>query len=119
MHCDIRAKNILITNNETAKLANFKLNRLDTSNKQKTNLDHIRYCAPELLRRDQYQYNHKCEVYSFGILLWEIAEARIPYEGHDILKIINLVCKEKYLLRFSENNRISENFKKLTLDGML
>ncbi|PKK55758.1 kinase-like protein, partial [Rhizophagus irregularis] len=77
VHRDVRAKNILITLHETAKLANFKFSRslFTSTSKQSQNLERVRYCAPELLERaHNFKYDHKCEVYSFGILLWEIAE---------------------------------------------
>ncbi|PKB98024.1 hypothetical protein RhiirA5_466140, partial [Rhizophagus irregularis] len=79
LHRDIRAENILITFNETAKLANFNsIAALSPSHK----LDRIRYCAPELMKRSPYvKYDNRCEVFSFGILLWEIAEKRFPHQG--------------------------------------
>ncbi|PKY59331.1 hypothetical protein RhiirA4_481980 [Rhizophagus irregularis] len=51
--------------------------------------ENVRYSAPEMLRRritgekiDKYsiKYDTKSEIYSFGILLWEIAERKLPYE---------------------------------------
>jgi serine/threonine protein kinase len=53
LHRDIRAENILITHNKTAKLANFKSSRslnADTL-RQSQILKQVRYCAPELLER--------------------------------------------------------------------
>ncbi|RIA79833.1 hypothetical protein C1645_793701, partial [Glomus cerebriforme] len=48
------------------------------------------------------KYNTKCEVYSFGILLWEIAECRYPYEQfEDILELTKKVVsgyREKFTL---------------------
>ena len=70
-------------------------------------------------RAPNFKYDHKCEVYSFGILLWEIAEEKIPYEGYsDILTITDLVRNQKYRESFSENSEMPEEFKKLALDGM-
>ena len=123
MHRDIRAENILITLNETAKLANFKLSRYLTAVtlNQGQSLERVRYCAPELLERTpDYKYDQKCEVYSFGILLWEIAEERIPYQGNDdILAITELVRTKMYREPFSENSPMPEKYKKLEIDGML
>jgi len=94
---------------------------------QDTNLERVRYCAPELLKRDlnfnmlalNSKYDHSCEVYSFGILLWEIAEGKIPYKDYnDIMSIIELVRHEKYREPFSENSEIPEEFKTLTFNGM-
>ncbi|RGB40060.1 hypothetical protein C1646_753752 [Rhizophagus diaphanus] len=78
------AENVLITLDNTAKLTNFKLSRsykADTMN-QGHNLEQIRNWAPEILERTSgFKYNNKCEVYSFGILLWKISEEKTPYEN--------------------------------------
>ncbi|PKY56907.1 kinase-like protein [Rhizophagus irregularis] len=121
-HHDIRAENILITLHEAAKLANFKLSRYITAKslEQSQNSERVRYCAPELLERTHnFKYDHKCEVYSFGILLWEIAEERIPYEQYrDIVKITDLVCNHKYRESFSRDSRMPLSFTSLALKGM-
>ena len=122
MHRDIRAENILITLNETAKLANFKLSRYLTAAtlNQSQNLERVRYCAPELLdRAPNYKYDQRCEVYSFGILLWEIAEMRTPYQDYeDFVILAEDICEKNYREPFSELSEMPENFKKLAVDGM-
>ncbi|GBC04282.1 hypothetical protein RclHR1_00560009 [Rhizophagus clarus] len=121
LHRDIRAENVIITLNETAKLASFKLSRSlnAVTLKQDQNLERARYCAPELLERNSnIKYDYKCEVYSFGILLWEIAEEKIPYKNYkDIIEIVNLVS-EKYRESFSENSQMPEKFKNLALNAV-
>jgi hypothetical protein len=70
------------------------------------------------MRNSNIEYDYKCEVYSFGILLWEIAEEKTPYENYkDVKEIVNLVC-EKYREPFSENSQMPENFKNLVFNGM-
>jgi len=39
----------------------------------------LRYMAPEIA--DSRPYNHKADVYSFGIILWEIVAYKKPYDG--------------------------------------
>ncbi|PKK59253.1 kinase-like protein [Rhizophagus irregularis] len=118
-HRDIRAENILITLNETAKLANFKLIRYRHGGHANPNLDQIRYRAPELLERANYKYDQRCEVYSFGILLWEIAEERIPYQdNNNILDITDEVRNKMYREPFSENSQMPEEFKQLEIEGI-
>ncbi|PKY30539.1 kinase-like protein [Rhizophagus irregularis] len=121
LHRDIRAENVLITNNNTAKLTNFKSSRsykADTQN-QDNNLEQMRYCAPEILQRTSgFKYNNKCEVYSFGILLWEISEEKTPYENHDDFVEITKLVLEKHRESFSENNQMPDEFKNLALDAV-
>jgi serine/threonine protein kinase len=86
---------------------------------QSQNLERVRYCAPELLERDpNYKYDQRCEVYSFGILLWEIAEERIPYKDEDILDITDKVHNKMYREPFSEDSQMPKEFKQLEIEGM-
>src|SRR5438034_5561825 len=97
VHRDIRSENIVITDHEVAKITNFKLSRgfNESTANVNTGKEGVRYSAPEMLRRGitgegaeksgnkikcDTKYDTKCEVYSFGILLWEIAECKLPYE---------------------------------------
>ncbi|CAB4477593.1 kinase-like protein [Rhizophagus irregularis] len=93
VHRDIKFENILITHHDIAKITNFNFSRRfdDAAVYNAMPKENVRYSAPEMLRReitgekekkDKYsiKYDTKCEVYSFGILLWEIAERKIPYE---------------------------------------
>jgi len=41
----------------------------------------LRYMAPEVANRKPY--NHKVDVYSFGIILWELFACRKPFENMD------------------------------------
>ncbi|CAG8759313.1 254_t:CDS:2, partial [Ambispora leptoticha] len=105
IHRDIRSENILITHHETAKIANFYLSRHfydDTKNLEATQ-DTVRYAAPEILRKRDSKYTTKCEIFSFGILLWELAEERTPYAQYsDLIEIKELVVDKKYRERIQK-----------------
>ncbi|RIB10199.1 kinase-like domain-containing protein [Gigaspora rosea] len=107
-HNDIRSDNILITNdnnNKRAKIAYFGLSRefADATRNIGIDIQKIRYMAPEKLLDSKYKkYDIKCEVYSLGMLLWEIAELKTPYEDEiDISKIYNKITKEQCREKFS------------------
>ncbi|RHZ61614.1 hypothetical protein Glove_346g17 [Diversispora epigaea] len=91
-HHDLRGANILVNKNHKVKIANFGLSRTFTEvtrNIQKTNLDLVRYMAPEKLQNDKkHDYDVKCEIYSFGALLWEIAEEKRPFDTVTDFQII-------------------------------
>ncbi|CAI2165932.1 2504_t:CDS:2 [Funneliformis geosporum] len=133
VHRDIRSENIVITYNDVAKITNFKFSRdhnAATSNLS-ANKETIVYTAPELLKRitevaeqnenkkriaddeAKKKYDTKCEVYSFGILLWEIAECRVPYDGiSDFLEITKLVISG-HREPFTPGIDIPEKYKSL------
>ncbi|RGB42064.1 kinase-like domain-containing protein [Rhizophagus diaphanus] len=111
IHRDIRSENIVITEHEIAKITKFKFNRRPNVTGNLTiGTDVIRYSAPEMLRRgitgekDKYyiKSDTKCEVYSFGILLWEIAECKLPYEQYeDFMEIARKIVggyREKFTI---------------------
>ncbi|KAF0508857.1 kinase-like protein [Gigaspora margarita] len=115
VHRDIRPENILIMADETAKITNFSFSRhfKDETRKLAVSLQTVRYSAPEMLCRNNNKYNTKCEVYSFGILLWELAEQRIPYEDlNDIMEIKNSIGADPEF-----RPTLTEMFK--TLKGLL
>jgi serine/threonine protein kinase len=39
----------------------------------------LRYMAPEVA--EDLPYNHKADVYSFGVILWELNSGKKPFEG--------------------------------------
>ncbi|GBC13887.2 kinase-like domain-containing protein [Rhizophagus irregularis DAOM 181602=DAOM 197198] len=121
VHRDVRAENILITASETAKIANFKSSRLiaQETRKQSAILETVRYLAPEMLGQRTVKYTTRCEVYSFGILIWEIAEQKTPYEKYnDILKITDLVVKQKYREPFSLGTGLPKKYQEIAKEAV-
>ncbi|CAG8459165.1 2848_t:CDS:2 [Gigaspora margarita] len=116
LHHDIRGANILINKDHKAKIANFGLSRRfgDITRNIQVNLENVRYMAPEKLEHgDKKRYNVKCEIYSLGALLWEIAEEEIPYTrlGIDLQTIRDKVVKEKYREPFSSTMCHDRDFR--------
>jgi hypothetical protein len=71
-----------------------------------------------MLGQRTVKYTTRCEVYSFGILLWEIAEQKTPYEKYnDILKITDLVVKQKYREPFSLGSGLPKKYQEIAKEG--
>ncbi|VDN20881.1 unnamed protein product, partial [Dibothriocephalus latus] len=74
-HGDLSARNIILTDDFHAKLCDFGLARsYDDSPKEKVSPDcglPIRWAAPELLTNPPVRHP-KSDVWSFGLLLWEL-----------------------------------------------
>src|SRR5438045_4376433 len=63
------------------------------------------------------KYDTKCEVYSFGILLWEIAECKIPYsQFDDFMELTNKVM-EGYREPFTDTG-IPDSYKNLVNEAV-
>ncbi|GBC02944.1 hypothetical protein RclHR1_00490030 [Rhizophagus clarus] len=101
-HHDLKCSNIMVTEKHVAKLSNFNLSRdkdgISTSAGIQI-LENSRWLAPEKLKDNNYRYDHKCEIFSFGMLLWELTFEKKPYEDLNLEKIPNYVInggREKF-----------------------
>ena len=83
IHCDLRAENILVGEYNIVKIANFHFARHLNGNKYYYFMKGgtcfaIRWTAPEGI--NFYQLSIKSDVWSFGILLWElVTKGSLPY----------------------------------------
>ncbi|PKC04957.1 kinase-like protein, partial [Rhizophagus irregularis] len=102
LHHDIRCENILITENLEPKISNFEYTyalQANTSDiRQITQI--IRWLAPEKMNSKKGEegnvpYTIQCEIFSFGMLLWELAFQKVPYIDMEISEIQNHVLSGK------------------------
>jgi len=78
-HRDVKTENMLLDKQRHVKIADFGVARVEASNPKDMTGDTGTpgYMAPEIL--DGKPYNKKCDVYSFGICLWEVYCCDMPY----------------------------------------
>ncbi|PON38728.1 Serine/threonine protein kinase [Parasponia andersonii] len=80
LHFDIKPHNILLDENFTPKVSDFGLARLCPLENSIVSLTAVRgtigYIAPELFYKNIGGVSHKADVYSFGMLLMEMASKR-------------------------------------------
>ncbi|KAJ5071038.1 serine/threonine-protein kinase tnni3k-related [Anaeramoeba ignava] len=112
LHRDLKSSNILVTNDNRLKIADFGLARYgpDDSKLEKemtTNVGTYLWMAPEILRGDT-NYSSKIDVYSYGILLWEIIARDLPFR-EELTTIPGFDLKHQILSKNSKPKRISEN----------
>jgi len=88
IHGDIKAQNVLVDSKFRAKLTDFGL-----SQKKAMGLatGTPLWMAPELLRRETSN-TAASDVYSFGIVLYEVYSREDPYAGEDLEQVIKDVC---------------------------
>jgi tRNA A-37 threonylcarbamoyl transferase component Bud32 len=109
LHCDLKSSNILITESWGVKIADFGLSFLypdsDAGRLENSSLsgdqsllpDKIplgcvgthHWIAPEVLRGEEY--SRAADVYSFGIIVWEMVHRKIPFQDLTAAQVIALV----------------------------
>ena len=80
LHRDLKSENILLGEDMSVKVADFGISCLESqcgSGKGFTGT--YRWMAPEMIK--EKHHTRKVDVYSFGIVLWELLTNRMPFEG--------------------------------------
>ena len=88
VHRDIKSMNILVERSYQgyiAKMCDFGLAKTRNETSKQTQLINALHCtlpwaAPEVLRLEGN--SNKSDIYSLGIVYWELATSEIPYDGH-------------------------------------
>uniref|UniRef100_A0A3P8T7T1 Mixed lineage kinase domain like pseudokinase n=1 Tax=Amphiprion percula TaxID=161767 RepID=A0A3P8T7T1_AMPPE len=99
VHGCINSCKFLVAEGYRVKLGGFELSKTETSLKKQTKDKDVRslcYSSPQMLNDVNHVYSKECEMYSFGIVLWEVATREKPFEGYSDKQIYQKVCHEKY-----------------------
>lgn len=79
VHRDVKPHNVILIPEGVAKLMDFGLARMLGGDTEGTVSGTISYIAPEQIMGKTV--NHAADLYSFGILLYELATGRLPFVG--------------------------------------
>ncbi|KDP41141.1 hypothetical protein JCGZ_03632 [Jatropha curcas] len=91
VHRDLKSPNLLVDKNWVVKVCDFGLSRMKHSTflSSRSTAGTAEWMAPEVLRNEPS--DEKCDVYSFGVILWELCTMKQPWSGMNPMQVVGAV----------------------------
>ncbi|WOH07016.1 hypothetical protein DCAR_0626445 [Daucus carota subsp. sativus] len=103
VHWDLKSPNLLVDKNWTVKVCDFGLSRFkaNTFISSKSVAGTPEWMAPEFLRGEPS--NEKSDVYSYGVILWELVTLQQPWSGLGPAQVVGAVAFQNRRLTVPQN----------------
>ncbi|XP_061359501.1 probable serine/threonine-protein kinase SIS8 isoform X2 [Gastrolobium bilobum] len=91
VHRDLKSPNLLVDKNWVVKVCDFGLSRMKHSTflSSRSTAGTAEWMAPEVLRNELS--DEKCDVYSYGVILWELSTLQQPWGGMNPMQVVGAV----------------------------
>ncbi|KNC55216.1 TKL/DRK protein kinase [Thecamonas trahens ATCC 50062] len=89
IHRDLKPGNVLLTADGRAKVADFGLAKVREATYVETKCGTPVYVAPEVVRGEPY--SDKADVYSYGVLAWEVVARDEPFIEQDYATLMDMI----------------------------
>ena len=118
IHRDIKPHNIMLLRDGTIKVGDFGIaaleNEMNESNEQ--TVGSIHYIAPEQAHGESP--DARSDVYSLGVVMYEMLTARLPYEGETLPEISLKFMGEKPALPHTLTDNVPEGLERIVMRAM-
>ncbi|KAL5725613.1 mitogen-activated protein kinase kinase kinase [Ranunculus cassubicifolius] len=101
-HRDLKSANCLVNKHWTVKICDFGLSRIltDEPTRDSSSAGTPEWMAPELIRNEPF--TEKCDVFSLGVIMWELCTLSRPWEGVPAMQVVYAVANEGSRLEIPE-----------------
>ncbi|CAN8325648.1 unnamed protein product [Cochlearia groenlandica] len=91
VHRDLKSSNLLVDRNWNVKVGDFGLSKWKNATflSTRSGKGTPQWMAPEVLRGEPS--NEKCDVFSFGVILWELMTTLIPWDRLNSIQVVGVV----------------------------
>lgn len=112
VHRDIKPENIMLDENESLKLIDFGLSKIQSDKKSmKTFAGTPYYMAPEVMEGSGY--GMQCDVWSAGVLLYVFMSGYLPFQGANRDEVFSKIRGGKFHFNHEEFTEVSQEAKEL------
>ena len=116
LHRDLRPSNVLLTKDDVAKVVDFSISRLlERDPYASTRIGSPPYMAPEHF---QGRTTFASDVYSIGVMLYEMATGNLPFFDINPSKIEEMVASGRFTPPVLKNRRVSKEFSDIIVKAM-
>lgn len=110
IHRDIKPSNVLIAAGNRAKICDFGTARLGESALTLTCeiLGSPAYMAPETFQGNSHVLDHRTDIFSLGVLSYELLTTNLPFNGESFNELVHTICTDRPVAPIKRNPKISK-----------